>query len=1350
MMVFSALPLWLFAAAHLQHVPLPESDVLFECKVANASSQDEKEISCLALRHPEGAKIILSLSSSTVSLHLQEMEKGKGILGHWILPGNPSKEKVLELRRKSDRLSLRVDGCWIGEVNGIQGAGGIVTSTGTAWKLLEQRVQPLSKISFSDDFMREEGTQGAWEFPDQSSHQGWSLEASHHPGLSAAPFCFRGQAQGETMALAGHDFWDNYAFQSSVRAESPGTSVGLVFSWKKPSCYHLLEWTTQGSNKEIGTLSLYRMRPEQKELLAERKGSLPMKRWFSLCIAQTGPRVVCGVGGVAMLEAKDPCLTGGKIGLHVAGGTALFDDVEARSIPPGASGEEWLDNSQRTHPHVPQDFLEDEYMKAWATAAPQWAEEVLPQSEGIDYTFYKAPVDWVPAAGSWRVAQRWVCLPRFTWMRGDGEELSLLWHAWRFEGDIAAEVTCANAMTGRPMPHYDWGVNRCISICADRSDPLTGYTFIWGGPDFKWKLVRNGTIVAETDAFIERDFRHDHNRLMKELHKNWTTLMLSKKKGHVEALLDGKPLLTFDDAEPLTGGNMAIWAWRHPLLLARVRIAYQKATRPSWNELDPKKPPGVLAKKFPLDSIRVRKDQVLSFEVKPAADSSLHLLLETNAGQVGVPLCGDTPVHPSLPTWGVERIPRDQEWHTVEISLLEAFESLQPWTESWEVLESTLLDWGTGHRYIPWMGWKTGEISLRNPRIVHKDKEASLEMERIPPSPILQLEPDPRFFTEGFDHATKAWKRYGCDSGARPVRLPHPGRLGEHLLRAINEEYGGCFGLRVPCPAYDSAQFPWICFDGRLGPAVRINLLAQIEGTWEQMTLSGVSPFRKPFGKVSSVEKEEHWCKLTAHLGEDFVAARKPCRPPIIQGLAFSDVGLWSHVSGDYYDLDDFQILSEIPSDIPIHVTPEAEGAVGFQAALQGPQPEKTVSLEQDEAGVFHLPELSPGRYELTVWSLGRHGFKSTPAETSLFIREPWNDEEAPTLSSLSHQDKQTYGDKTLRFKLDDSVSGVNLSSVRLTVNGTSYGLSDKTLTVLPCSGEWTWEGNRLGKDIYDGPVSCELSCEDLAGNSLSHRWQWVFSSLYDHQDPTIAHLSTIPAPFAVWQDFETGPEGWHDFDNIIVDWGGYTGPCGDEALHYRQPRGGGLHAGTMGIPSFSARQWPCLRFDALVQEGGQPSILARVNNADWKIRLAQPVTMGQWSTVQVDLESALDRAGLKTDDLRVEFLTLQFEKTAAMCVDNVCLFSRHPRTATVRWAEPEDATGVSLYRWSCSEQPDGPISKGELTEGSSVDLPIYEGSPCFLHLQARDGAGNWGPVFHQRIVPQPPELLEITAEEFR
>lgn len=190
-----------------------------------------------------------------------------------------------------------------------------------------------------------------------------------------------------------------------------------------------------------------------------------------------------------------------------------------------------------------------------------------------DYTFSQAPTDWWSTSGVWEIHDRWKCFPGWAWFAGSGTEVPTLWSKRQLDGDQLVEVYCASIMDRADFPGYSHPGDLNLTICGDGQRLDSGYSVVLAGwNNRKTALLRRGRVVAENPSVRF----NDPTNMNMGFHRHWFHVQVSKRGECVTVLVDGRPVITYDDPNPLPGGRVAVWAYKPGgggILVARARLS---------------------------------------------------------------------------------------------------------------------------------------------------------------------------------------------------------------------------------------------------------------------------------------------------------------------------------------------------------------------------------------------------------------------------------------------------------------------------------------------------------------------------------------------------------------------------------------------------------------------------------------------------------------------------------------------------------------------------------------------------------------------------------------------------------
>jgi len=196
----------------------------------------------------------------------------------------------------------------------------------------------------------------------------------------------------------------------------------------------------------------------------------------------------------------------------------------------------------------------------------------------FDYTFSRAPSDWLSAGGTWRSHVRWTCDPRWSWFGGwDERGPAWLWNKRSFGGDVSAEAHCAFMMLREGWPQgYLHPFNVRIALSATGTDASSGYVFVYRNVDGPSEILRMGKVVARSEKYIEALYPAHNATRVERVHRRWMHVQAVRQGATLRLYVDGEPLIEYTDPEPLDGNMVGFGTERNGICLARVVISAEK------------------------------------------------------------------------------------------------------------------------------------------------------------------------------------------------------------------------------------------------------------------------------------------------------------------------------------------------------------------------------------------------------------------------------------------------------------------------------------------------------------------------------------------------------------------------------------------------------------------------------------------------------------------------------------------------------------------------------------------------------------------------------------------------------
>ncbi|MBI3920556.1 MAG: hypothetical protein HY318_03975 [Armatimonadetes bacterium] len=179
-----------------------------------------------------------------------------------------------------------------------------------------------------------------------------------------------------------------------------------------------------------------------------------------------------------------------------------------------------------------------------------------------DCAFAEAPVDWWVERGTWESMQRWGCWGQSHFGAYD-PVAAITWTKKSYAGDIVVECYCSNAPMGdSPTAVHDLN----ISLCGDGANLVSGYSFIFAGTGGNTQILKRNRVVAQKPFTGAKQ----------NISQDWFCLRVEKRGGRLRMFVDHQPVLECADPEPLRVGKVALWTATGSIVLARVRVWYER------------------------------------------------------------------------------------------------------------------------------------------------------------------------------------------------------------------------------------------------------------------------------------------------------------------------------------------------------------------------------------------------------------------------------------------------------------------------------------------------------------------------------------------------------------------------------------------------------------------------------------------------------------------------------------------------------------------------------------------------------------------------------------------------------
>ena len=241
-------------------------------------------------------------------------------------PGEEGRE--VHIRRRQGEVLVRVDGAPV--LSALDGCEqeGVVASKG----LQDVTCQPAMPTEFADGFMRTSAEKSQWEplVGEWKVQQDKGDRDSGQVTQSANPFRYEARSASgvEGRAVVGSWFWDDYHAEVSVQPTCE--TVGLLGHYQGPEDYIALRAPVSKGAEDKRETQLVACEKGVERVIATGEGQCAADQWCKLGLRLSGGYLQGLIDGKVVVEGMDAARGTGRVGLTLAKGQALFDDVVVR------------------------------------------------------------------------------------------------------------------------------------------------------------------------------------------------------------------------------------------------------------------------------------------------------------------------------------------------------------------------------------------------------------------------------------------------------------------------------------------------------------------------------------------------------------------------------------------------------------------------------------------------------------------------------------------------------------------------------------------------------------------------------------------------------------------------------------------------------------------------------------------------------------------------------------------------------------------------------------------------------------------------------------------------------------
>ncbi len=600
-----------------------------------------------------------------------------------------------------------------------------------------------------------------------------------------------------------------------------------------------------------------------------------------------------------------------------------------------------------------------------------------------------------------------------------------------------------------------------------------------------------------------------------------------------------------------------------------------------------------------------------------------------------------------------------------------------------------------------------------------------------------------------------------------------------YLERDSTTAASGKYSLRLTCPAnaarfwatirtsgFDAAKVPIISFDYKVSAQLRVDFMLLFEGRTYSIQFTDKDNPAPSLGRVPDVITDNKWHHAEINIGA-MLRATAPGRASYrVDTFYIGDAQWLGNAASVQYWFDNFQFVPLLGGS-PQRAALTLPDVTGLKATSWLLDDKRDTEPPATANGSDKIELTGSGRKWLHVRAQNGAGMWGPTLDVPI-----WLSDGPPKVAQNAIIPAS--GARAVPIGLEiplHAEGGITPDSVKLAVAGRDYTLADAALKYDVAQEKLHWdaaealEAGHITPPANGARVDWKLQpVRDFLGRDAEAvEGFWLNDFAQDKAGPKVRLASETHAPFLF--DAAENAASWKPQLGVKVTPIERDG-VPNRALRFTNEVVAGEFLVTAPLPetpTWDPQKFSLVRFDYRIPATANLAIrLKFTNGRSWYLQLAgekpekiigsipEIVADGQWHSTAFNISDYLQR----DQNLRNQVLSgFEFRDASMKTAPNVSwdidnFIVQQPGGATVKLAwRAADLSGVKAYRFGWDQKPDS--APTEETQDVARTVTGAAGL-WFAHLQAQDGAGNWGPVVHLPIVGEvkitPPALLAAGA----
>jgi len=649
----------------------------------------------------------------------------------------------------------------------------------------------------------------------------------------------------------------------------------------------------------------------------------------------------------------------------------------------------------------------------------------------------------------------------------------------------------------------------------------------------------------------------------------------------------------------------------------------------------------------------------------------------------------------------------------------------------------------------------TNAVSQESTRLCRWKARMDYSHDKTPPGPVQLLGDE--YIVLDFNHGVDGVKPTTPNGAVRVVCAQRGVGNKDLALQVLNRVCGSDFGVSLYEQRFSAGEYPLLAFDYRVDSRVRVDFLLKRKRKQVTVRFMDKDEEATPAGRIADVKADGKWHHAEVNLA-DLVAdpnARYSANCYDMTRLTLGDGGYRAVPPGVSYAIDNVTLVPVVRGKDDLRLKWQASDLSGIHAYSYAwnPEPETKVDTvaETSESGAL-FGDLPDGK---TIFHIRAQDGAGNWGEVSRF--HFLVDNLVPTVTSVHPESGVGAADSRILVEFGEGIASLDPAGFEMTVNDAECALTWATTRwdtrARTLSWDFTKARRSMRKVIPDGKEMkvCLVSARDFAGNEMEpYEWTWQIDYSKDKEGPDAPRIWCYTQR-AQYDHFSGDNHAWRVYGaqkgselTTVVD-----PDTGDHCLRFRKVAQGKRFGAFRGVGKASIADTPIVSFDYKIMPGTKVSLLVNLDGVRYGIvltgdeqitalgRVEDATDDGKWHHAIVKLAELLKAKFPDKKDPRCQqvyfgdWRAKGNEVGAEFFIDNFAMVASGPPLPWIHCGAA-DPTGIAGFDIGFDRDPWGKTTESFPAKTKRVPVAgVDEEGMWFIHVRARDGAGNIGRPAH-------------------